>query len=142
NSFELFWPVVAGRTQGDSLYPIKRWKEKLRGWLIFGNLQKADYFLFLSVKRFVEIEKLIKQGDTPNALSTIQNVNIELDQASYILNMTKANGDTAGSIKHNINTRILNLKDFVTYLITKSDAEIKGKLQESKLKLDSLSKTI
>lgn len=58
NSYELFWPITAGRTMGDSLYFLKSIKESFRELLIFGDLKKASYSLELSTKRTVEAEKL------------------------------------------------------------------------------------
>lgn len=59
NSFEMFWPIVAGKVEGDKLYKLKLFKEKARGYLIFSNLKKAEYHALLSQKRLLEYEKLV-----------------------------------------------------------------------------------
>src|SRR3989344_5547563 len=51
DSYMLFWPLTAGRTQGDSIYSLKLLKEQIRGWFIFGDVRKADYAVFLGTKR-------------------------------------------------------------------------------------------
>lgn len=72
NSYELFWPIVAGKVEGDSLYSLKRLKEKIRGLLIFSNLRKAEYYAVLSQKRLVEFEKLaLTDKDYENAAKTL-----------------------------------------------------------------------
>lgn len=73
NSFELFWPVVAGKVQGDSLYSLKLLKERVRGLFIISNSKKAEYFSFLSTKRLVEFEKLVLvKKDYDNAVRTLK----------------------------------------------------------------------
>ena len=60
NSYELFWPITAGKVAGEPFYGLKLFKEKVRGSFIFGKFQKASYALFLTTKRVVETEKLIE----------------------------------------------------------------------------------
>jgi hypothetical protein len=72
NSFELFWPIVAGKVAGESLYPLKTLKENIREKLIFSSSKKADYFVFLSEKRIVEAEKLILEKKNENAKRTLE----------------------------------------------------------------------
>ena len=73
DSYELFWPIVAGKVQGDSLYPLKIFKEQIRGFLIFSGTRKAEYFSFLSTKRLVEFEKLVLvKKDYDNAARTLK----------------------------------------------------------------------
>jgi len=60
NSFELFWPMVAGKTMQSKVYFLKTLKEDVRGFFIFGSAQKADYDIFLGIKRMLEAEALMK----------------------------------------------------------------------------------
>jgi len=60
DSYELFWPMVAGKTTADGfVYKLKILKEDVRGYLIFGPVQKADYHVFRAAKRLLEAEKLL-----------------------------------------------------------------------------------
>lgn len=60
NSYELFWPLVAGKTMADGfVYQLKILKEDVRGYLIFGPAQKANYQVFQASKRLLEAEKLV-----------------------------------------------------------------------------------
>lgn len=75
SSFELFWPVVAGKVRGDSLYSLKLLKEKIRSLFIFSSLKKAEYYSFLSTKRLVEFEDLIlEKKDFKNAELTQKDI--------------------------------------------------------------------
>lgn len=60
NSYELFWPMVAGKTTSDGfIYQLKIFKEDVRGYLIFGPTQKANYQVLRASKRLLEAEKLL-----------------------------------------------------------------------------------
>lgn len=71
DSYELFWPMVAGKTMSDGfVYKLKILKEDVRGYLIFGPAPKADYRVFLGVKRLLEAEKLLRE-DNKKLLSLV-----------------------------------------------------------------------
>ena len=59
SSYELFYPIVAGKVPGDSWYSLKMLREKFVALLLFDNDKKIDYHTSLSKKRLVEGEKLI-----------------------------------------------------------------------------------
>lgn len=87
SSYELFWPITAGRTMGDSLYWVKELKESLRGLFIFGDLKKAGYNIELSDKRIVEAEKLfIDIKDYSNGKKTLEEAKLKREQALKLLN--------------------------------------------------------
>jgi hypothetical protein len=73
DSFELFWPIVAGKVEGDSMYRLKIFKENIRGYLILSNLKKAEYLTFISSKRLVEFEELaLSRKNFENATKTLE----------------------------------------------------------------------
>ena len=73
DSFELFWPIVAGKVQGDSMYRLKIFKENMRGYLILSSLKKAEYLTFISSKRLVEFEELaLSRKNFENATETLE----------------------------------------------------------------------
>lgn len=85
-SYELFWPITAGRTMGDSFYWLKQLKESIRGFFIFGDLRKATYNLELSNKRVVESEKLyLETKDYFNGKKTLEEAKLKRDQAVKLL---------------------------------------------------------
>lgn len=73
-----FWPLSAGKTIDDNLFFLKSWKETLRGWFIFGGIQKADYEVQLTIKRLLEVDKLIGQQKGDAALKTLDKANLQL----------------------------------------------------------------
>lgn len=75
NSYELFYPMVAGKTVADGfVYKLKILKENIRGSLIFGAPQKSDYRVFLASKRLLESEKLLSEKKDDLALVTLDKV--------------------------------------------------------------------
>jgi len=60
NTYELFWPLVAGKVPGDRFYKFKAWRDQLMGKLIFSSFKKAEYFKLQANKRLIEAEKLLE----------------------------------------------------------------------------------
>lgn len=82
SSYEMFYPMVAGKTVADGfVYKLKIFKETIRGALIFGPVQKADYNIFLASKRLLEAEKLLLEKNDDMALVTLNKVVMHLTQA-------------------------------------------------------------
>lgn len=128
NSFELFWPLVAGRTKGDKLYPLKLFKEKLRGFLIFGKPQKADYSLFITTKRILEVEKLAKDDKKELSLATSD---VALSELAIVERNINASGDSIKSTVDDLNLKFDNLETFLPWLITQyNDKDLKDKIQK------------
>jgi len=121
SSFELFWPIVAGKTEGNSLYFVKTLKEGLRGKLIFGSAQKADYSIFLATKRVVEAEKLILEGKSDLAEKTLIRAIGQIDKATVNVDKALANKTPFQEQAVNMNNRLSNLEIFIPNLITKAD---------------------
>lgn len=119
SSFEMFWPVVAGRTKGDSVYFLKTLKEKVRGLLIFGKAQKADYLVFLSVKRVVESEKLLMSGkkDLANDTLAVAASNLILAKADSVAVLESGGG--FGDMGPVMVERLENITKFTTWLSLK-----------------------
>jgi len=125
NSFELFWPIVAGRTKGDFLYPLKRLKENVRGVLVRGFLNKADYQVFLATKRIVEAEKLINNNSSRNAQKTLSSAYTELAKAEKNLQKAKEKNEQLAEKRANIEKQLNNIEIFLKWLSTKQEGEIK-----------------
>lgn len=99
NSFELFWPIVAGKVRGDSLYSLKIVKEKLRGSLIFGAARKAEYLSMISRKRLVEFEKLaLVNKDFDNAIKTMSDFSDTQSKTVFYIERAKKEGLDIGSV--------------------------------------------
>lgn len=121
SSFELFWPIVAGKTTADPLYFFKTLKENLRGKLIFGSPQKADYSVFLATKRIIEAEKLILEGKSDLAEKTLVQATKQLDKATVNVSQALAKRVPFQEQAVNMGNRLSNLETFIPSLIVKAD---------------------
>ncbi len=137
NSFELFWPMVAGKTMQSKVYFLKTLKEKIRGFFIFGSAQKANYDIFIGIKRMLESEVLMKAQLTDLANRTLDSASADFDKANSALTNAKNSSDVDQDTKNEINIRVSNLKKFVTSL-EKENPNFKDKLQSVMDKLNSL----
>lgn len=128
NSFELFWPLVAGKVKGDKFYSLKIFKENARGFLIFGKPQKADYSLFIATKRILEVEKLA--NDDKKELS-LQTLDVALDELADVEKNMEASRDSIKSTVDDLNLKFDNLEIFLPWLITQyKDNDLKDKTQK------------
>lgn len=59
SSYELFYPIVAGKVPGDKWYSLKIFREKLVSFFLFNSNKKVEFHSSLSKKRLVEAEKLV-----------------------------------------------------------------------------------
>lgn len=130
NSFELFWPMVSGKVRGDRFYSIKLLKENVRGSLVFSSALKANYNVFLSVKRTLEAEALLKSGKKDLAEKTIDSAISELKNA-------KSNSEKAINSKQsfsgNDTTMVTRLEN-----LGKLTGSLAVQYPDSKAKLDDL----
>lgn len=121
NSFELFWPLVAGRTRDDKMYFLKSFKEKLRGSLIFSEARKVDYDVFLLVKRVIESEKLLNEGKIDYAKATISDAEKDVLKAREEFVKGKEMNADFGEVAPQIIDRLSNLEKLIVWLSSKSD---------------------
>ena len=122
NSYELFWPLVAGKTSNESLYFLKRFKEKIRGALIFGNAQKAEYESMLATKRLLEVEKLLGEGNEDEARDTLEQASERLSEVKEEWDDVDDKGSVAKDQKDEINNKLNNLEVFLPYLIRNNES--------------------
>lgn len=135
SSFELFWPMVAGRTMQSKLYFLKTLKEKVRGIFVFGSAQKADYDIFLGIKRMLESEELMKNNVPDLANKTLDAAVNVLTKASLVLTNAKNSSDIDKTTKDEINIRRDNLKKLVNFLMI-TYPDYKSRLQSVMDKLN------
>jgi len=138
NSFELFWPLAAGKTEDEPLYFLKQLKEKFRGLLIFGTPQKLDYNVLLATKRVLEAEKLIKEGKTDVAKRTLGRAEAQLDKVEKNINDAKSSNQSLAEVSQVASSRLSNIQKLTAWLATKN-SELKDMLIEVGNKAGSLS---
>lgn len=116
SSYELFYPIVAGKTSGNSLYFLKLTREWFVGKLIFSPLKKSDYYLVLTKKRLVETEKLLNENDVNNAKKTSERMLTNFQKA---VDLSKKVSDekSAGNLKTSLKDNGTRIGDFYMRLI-------------------------
>lgn len=116
NSFELFWPMVAGKTMDDGIiYSIKRLKEKVRGWFIFGKIQKANYGVFLGTKRVLEAEKLLKEDKKDLVIKSLDLAITHFKSSQENIERAREK-DSSATIDLQARSRLQNLDKLVSWL--------------------------
>lgn len=135
SSFESFWPLSAGKTIDDSLYFLKIWKENLRGVLIFGLPQKADYAVFLGTKRVLEAEKLIQVGKKDLAEQTFKKASEQFDIAEKNIDAVLSKKQLLGSSISTMRPRLDNLTLFLPQLDTPESDRVLSKVKSIRSKL-------
>lgn len=134
-TFELFWPLTAGRTADDPLYFLKTLKENLRGMLIFGLPQKAEYAVLLGTKRVLEADQLIKSGNKDVADKTLRKASEQFDIAEKNIDEAKSKKQSLSSSLVTIKPRIDNLIDFIPGLDSGLKEEVLLKIKAIRSKL-------
>lgn len=141
NSYEVFWPLVAGKTMDDPLYFLKSLKENLREILIFGNAEKANYQILIATKRILEAEVLINKDKFELALTTLDRALKKLHEASSNFEKAKQAG-SAGNYSDSV-IRLENVRKLIgTILARETDDSLKNKLNEVNSQAESLHKKI
>ena len=138
NSFEAFWPLVAGKTEGDSLYFLKQLKEQVRGLLIFGTPQKLEYNVLLAAKRSLEAEKLIQNGNSDAAKRTLERAQAQLNNAEKNIDSAKSSNQSLSKVSGYVGSRLSNIEKLTLWLAAK-DSNLKEILTEIGNKAGSLS---
>ena len=135
SSFELFWPLSAGKTIDDPVYFLKTFKENLRGMLIFSEANKADYAVYLGTKRILEAEKLLKENKKDFADKTLDKALEQFEIAQKNIEEASIkkmdNRDSANIIKSRLN----NLTNFLSTLNSVKANEVLEKVKELNIKL-------
>ncbi len=136
NSYELFWPVVAGKVRGDSMYFLKSLKESLRELITFSTYKKVDYNILLSEKRTVEAEKLILDNKNDKDIDTTLSEAQKKREKAHAL-LARINQDTKPLIGR-LRSSLERQQALLIYLRSESD-----KYSEIIIKnLDSLNSTL
>lgn len=101
NSYELFWPIVAGKAMGEPLYFLKSLKESIREFLIFSAFKKAEYNITLSEKRTVEAEKLLMdKKDYENGKKSLAAAQTRREKALTLLKKAEESGQSVADLKN------------------------------------------
>lgn len=134
DSYNLLWPLTAGKTENDSLYFLKLLKERISGLFIFNDTKKADYKILLGTKRVLEAEKLLKDGNTVTASKTLEKARSEYFSAFN--HLKKAHSQNKLSAEEIRRDRLVYVKSIVDQLKTSAPQEVQEGLDGVKESAD------
>lgn len=138
DSFELFWPLTAGKTKEDSVYFLKMFKENVRGMFIFGTAEKANYRVLRATKRMLEAEVLVNKDKKELATQTVSSSNNLLKLATDSMNGVEGNETVKAEMKNRLDRLII----LVDRLNTKSEGDLKAQLELNHTMIESLLKQV
>lgn len=142
-SFEVFWPITAGKVEGESMYWLKRIKEKISGKLIFSETKKSKYRLTLSKKRLLEAEKLLlDKKDYPRAQNTLSESTKELQKSVQSVLKAKEDGKNVNDLNSEINETGQKESDFLKDLISKVPQEQQQNLINTSKSIEEILKAL
>ncbi len=121
-AFEIFWPLSAGITSDQPLYFLKQFKETVRGMLIFGGPQKAEYTIMLATKRLLEANKLADSNKSEFVKKTYEEAITDLNQAGELIDAVKKKKEILGESGINIKNQLNNIGKFVPFLMANNNA--------------------
>lgn len=120
-TYELFWPLAAGKTVDAKFFFLKNWKENFKGKLLLGSPAKADYELLLTTKRVIEAEKLLDDKKESFGKKSLELAIQRVEKTSALLTKARQGGENIPSVKDNMLNRIDNLNIFLPRLREKAD---------------------
>lgn len=127
-TYELFWPITAGKVPGDRFYNLKIWRDKLTGYLFFSPVKKSEYLKQLANKRLLEAEKLVELDRQSFLQETLEKSTKYMKDGLGILSSAEQTSESAWLEDE-------YAKDIQKHLIVlekmKGRAEEKGVLEES-----------
>ncbi len=129
STFEIFWPLTAGKTMDDPLYFLKTWKENLNGILIFGNPQKAEYAVLLATKRVLEADKLLQSGKKDLADQSLIRASEQFTIAQKNINDAKKSNSSLVSVSFTIKPRLDHLTTFLPMIQSAKTEEVLQKIK-------------
>lgn len=132
NSYELFWPIVAGRVMGESMYSLKSLKEKIREGLIFSNFKKAEYNITLAEKRTIEAERLlVEKKDSVNAKKSLDAAQARRDKTLSLIQKAETEGRYVVDVKNTLVSSLEKQRALLNGLIVKVTDDSKKLLEDN-----------
>lgn len=144
-TYEMFWPIVAGKIPGDRFYDLKALRDKLAGYLFFSKVKKSEYLKQLANKRLVEAEKLIEIKRYSLVPQTLEDSSKNLEEGLSLLFSAEETPQTfwlKDEYRKDFKKHVIvleRMKDKVTEeqksLIEKSLESINGLIEKYQLKI-------
>lgn len=139
NSYELFFPITAGKVMGESWYFLKSFKEGLRELLIFSDLKKTDYSITMSEKRLAEAEKLyLDKKDFVNGKKSLAASQKRREQALGFINKISKENSELANLKNRLISSLEKQRALLQYIITQVSEDIHPTIDENLSQLNSI----
>ena len=129
-SYVLFYPVVSGKTDGESLYFLKLVRDRLTEIFSFGNEKKSEVNLQIATKRLLEAEKLLKNEKENLVQNTLSKFNTKL-AASYDNAIKAADSDFFPELLDQINSETGKYLIVLNQMLARSPEEKKDFISET-----------
>lgn len=138
NSYELFWPLSAGKVMGEPLYFLKGLKESFRGLFIFAQNKKIDYDLMLSEKRVLEAEKLYSiKNDLENGKKTLERAQNLREEVLARFKEVKDSRKSLGGLPDKITKSFEKQQQLLNYLTAKVSDQARSDIENNLSKLNA-----
>lgn len=129
DSYTMFWPLVAGKTEGQSLYALKLLKENVLGLFAFNKSKKVDYQVMLGTKRVLEAEKLIKENKPDRAKKTLSRASNNFSKAYKLAKSAADRGKfNASKVRKD---RLINVKILIDSLKASTSSGLSADLDKA-----------
>jgi len=132
DSYALFWPLVPGKTMGDSMYSLKLFKEWIGDFFSFGDVKKAEYYTIISEKRALEIQKLyLENKDYLNGKKTLEQNTIYQKKAFDLIKKAEKDQQKVDSAKGRFATSLENQQKLFKLVQSKIPDDEKGEFNKA-----------
>lgn len=139
NSFDMFWPVVAGKVNGERFYSLKIFKENAREKLIYSKYKRVDYNRLLSEKRTVEAEKLyLIVKNYSGGKVALERAQEKRETAISLMKEVEASGKSVVDLKNALRSSFEKQKALISFIQNKSPDDQKETLQSNISSIDTL----
>lgn len=142
SSYEMFYPIVAGKLPGESTYFLKTIREWIAGKLIFNQNSQADFHLTLSQKRLVESEKLVEKKDYEKAIKNLRNVVNEFKKSVEITKAIDKNKGNTKDLKNTLPREALKQTTLLQNLSTQVPENYKQTFIDTANQISDISKSV
>lgn len=137
SSYVLFYPVVAGKTEDESLYFLKLARDRLMELLTFGDEKKSEINLKMATKRFLEAEKLLKAGKPNLARNALDKFMAQLTK-SYEHALKAQQSESFADLLDQIDRKIPKYQIVLSQLLTTTPESQKNFIQTTIQKVSEI----
>ena len=132
DAYAMFWPLVPGKTMGDSMYSLKLFKETLGEFFSFGDLKKAEYYTTISEKRLLEAQKLfLENKDYKYGAKTLEQNNLYQKKSFDLIKKAEKAQQKVEAVKGKLTTSLSNQQTLLTFIQTQVPEDQKSQFDKA-----------